>query len=347
MKIAIVSDTHLSARNDLQVLLDKQDTFWKDYFFPELKSRNIKKIYHLGDFFDKRQFVTVKSMDYLNRFIGYLEEYDCTMDLIVGNHDILYRNTLDYNSPKYMFASTNRVNVLEEPTEIGNILMVPWITKENFDATFKVINETKCLYCFGHFEISGFELHKGQTHEGGLKPEVFSKFHKVLSGHFHTRSKSQNIEYIGSPFEITWNDFNDARGYHIFDTDSGELEFIEYKNNLFYKVEYFNGSLNWAPEVPTSLENTFIKLVVKQKSSYVEYDNFLKGLYSQNPSDIQIFDTIESTNIESINEETESLSNLEIITKKINILDLHHTQRDYLIKYMSSLYQESIKGITL
>lgn len=344
MKIAIVSDTHLSARNDLQVLLDKQDEFWRDNFFPELARRNINKIYHLGDFFDKRQFVTVKSMDYLTRFIGYLEEYDCTMDMIVGNHDILYRNTLDYNSPKYMFSSTDRVNVIEEPTELGNVLMVPWITKENFDVVLEYIETTKCLFCFGHFEISGFELHKGQVHEGGLKPELFSKFHKVLSGHFHTRSKSDNIEYIGSPFEITWNDFNDARGYHIFDTDTGELEFIEHKNNLFYKAEYSDGKVEWTPEEPSQLVNTFIKLIVRHKSSYVEYDNFLKQLYSQNPSDVQIFDSIESTNLESIDEATESLSNLEIITKKINVLDLHHTQKEYLIKYMSGLYQESVRA---
>lgn len=344
MKIAIVSDTHLSARNDLQILLDKQDEFWREHFFPELKRRNIDTIYHLGDFFDKRQFVTVKSMEYLNKFISYLDEYDCSMQMIVGNHDILYRNTLEHNSPKYMFSSTDRVTVIEEVTELGNVLMVPWITKENYVETMNKINSTKCLYCFGHFEISGFELHKGQVHEGGLKPELFAKFHKVLSGHFHTRSKSDNIEYIGSPFEITWNDFNDARGYHIFDTDTGGLEFIEYKNNLFYKAEYSDGKVDWIPERPINLVNTFIKLIVRHKSSYVEYDNFLKHLYSQNPSDIQIFDSIESTNIESIDESTESLSNLEIITKKINVLDLHHTQREYLIKYMSGLYQESIKA---
>ena len=113
---------------------------------------------------------------------------------------------------------------------------------------------------------------------------------------------------------------------------------------MFYKAEYSDGKVDWIPERPINLVNTFIKLIVRHKSSYVEYDNFLKHLYSQNPSDIQIFDSIESTNIESIDESTESLSNLEIITKKINVLDLHHTQREYLIKYMSGLYQESIKA---
>lgn len=345
-KIAIVSDTHLSARNDLQVLLDNHDEFWRNHFFPDLKSRGIKTVYHLGDFFDKRQFVSVKSMEYLQRFIQLLDDYDMKMELIVGNHDILYRNTLEHNSPKYMFKSTDRVNVHEEVTEIGNVILVPWITKENFSDTMIKLQNTKCVYCFGHFEISGFELHKGQVHEGGLNPSLFDKFHKVLSGHFHTRSKSENIEYVGSPFELSWNDFNDTRGYHIFDTTTGEIEFVEYRMPLFFKCEYYSkDKVCWAPEKPDNLEKKFIKLIVRQKDSYIDYENFLKDLYSKNPTDIQIYDTIETTVMESIDENTENLSNLDIIAKRINNLDLHRVQKQYLLKYMTDLYQETIKGL--
>ena len=44
-KIAIVTDTHLSVRNDLESLMDYQNRFWKDHFFPELKKRKIKEIF--------------------------------------------------------------------------------------------------------------------------------------------------------------------------------------------------------------------------------------------------------------------------------------------------------------
>ena len=46
-KIAIVTDTHLSVRNDLESLMDYQNRFWKDHFFPELKKKKIKEIFHL------------------------------------------------------------------------------------------------------------------------------------------------------------------------------------------------------------------------------------------------------------------------------------------------------------
>ena len=107
MKYAIVTDTHLSVRNDLESLAQHQNHFWEHVFFPILKERGINQILHLGDFFDKRQFVTVRSMHNLEDvFLKLLEDYDCTMDLIVGNHDILYRNTVEFNAPANMFNNT-------------------------------------------------------------------------------------------------------------------------------------------------------------------------------------------------------------------------------------------------
>ena len=42
----------------------------------------------------------------------------------------------------------------------------------------------------------------------------------VYSGHFHTRSTDGKINYLGNPYEMYWNDVNDTRGFHIFDTDT-------------------------------------------------------------------------------------------------------------------------------
>lgn len=346
MKIAIVSDTHLSVRNDLQVFLDNHDEFFGNVFFPELKRRGINQIYHLGDFFDKRQYVSVKSMNSVRKFIRLLDEYSCTMDLIVGNHDILYRNTLEYNSPKHMFASTDRITVHEEPVELGPVLMVPWITKENYQSTMDVINRTLAEYCFGHFEISGFELHKGQTHAGGLEPSIFRKFKRVLSGHFHTRSANGNINYIGSPFEISWSDYNDPRGWHVFDTDTGELEFIRYDKPLFFKVEYADGDTIWKPYRPDSLTGKFVKVIVKTKDSYIKFENFIKELHSENPSDVQVYEN-NTHELADVLTEDAALSNIDIITEKVNnsIDNLPEDQKAVLLNYMIELYNESAKMV--
>ena len=348
MKYAIVTDTHLSVRNDLESLAQHQNHFWEHVFFPILKERGINQILHLGDFFDKRQFVTVKSMHNLQDvFLKLLEDYDCKMDLIVGNHDILYRNTVDYNAPANMFINNQRINVITKPTKIENILMVPWIAKNNAEECFDAMEKTDALYCFGHFEIAGFELHKGQIAESGLDKKTFLKFHKVLSGHFHTRSQNGNIIYVGSPFEMTWNDYNDPRGFHIFDTDTGELEFIKHNESMFFKVEYKDNDHFWQPYKPESIAGKFVKVLVLEKNSYYEFDSWIKKLQEYNPNELQIYEsTIDVNGVEiEFSEANKALSNIEIIQNKINALPeddkLNTKTKSFIANYMTKLYNES------
>lgn len=348
MKYAIVTDTHLSVRNDLESLAQHQNHFWEHVFFPILKERGINQILHLGDFFDKRQFVTVKSMHNLQDvFLKLLEDYDCKMDLIVGNHDILYRNTVDYNAPANMFINNQRINVITKPTKIENILMVPWIAKNNAEECFDAMEKTDALYCFGHFEIAGFELHKGQVAESGLDKKTFLKFHKVLSGHFHTRSQNGNIIYVGSPFEMTWNDYNDPRGFHIFDTDTGELEFIKHEESMFFKVEYKDNDHFWQPYKPESIAGKFVKVLVLEKNSYYEFDSWIKKLQEYNPNELQIYEsTIDVNGVEiEFSEANKALSNIEIIQNKISSLPeddkLNTKTKSFIANYMTKLYNES------
>lgn len=348
MKYAIVTDTHLSVRNDLESLAQHQNHFWEHVFFPILKERGINQILHLGDFFDKRQFVTVKSMHNLQDvFLKLLEDYDCKMDLIVGNHDILYRNTVDFNAPSNMFNNNQRINVITKPTKIENILMVPWIAKNNAEECFDAMEKTDALYCFGHFEIAGFELHKGQVAESGLDKKIFLKFHKVLSGHFHTRSQNGNIIYVGSPFEMTWNDYNDMRGFHIFDTETGDLEFIPYEESMFFKVEYDNDNHFWQPYKPKSLTGKFVKVIVKNKDSLIDFEHWVKKLQSYVPNEFQIYEsTIDINGIEIEMENAEkALSNIEIIQQKINAIPEDSTitkqTKAFINNYMTKLYNES------
>lgn len=348
-KIAIVTDTHLSVRNDHENLMQYQNEFWANVFFPKLKQDGIKEIFHLGDFFDKRQFVTVKSLQNLrDNFLPLLDKYDVNMTLIVGNHDILYRNTVEYNSPENIFANNSRINVIVEPTEIYGILLLPWITKDSYSDTLAVINQTDCKFCFGHFEIAGFEMHKGQVAESGMSSDLFDKFHKVLSGHFHTRSHKRNIYYVGSPFEMTWSDFNDPRGFHYFNTDSGDLEFIKNPESMFFKIEYFskNGKVkaHWQPYKPDNISGKFLKIVVVTKESQADLDEFVSCLYQQNPSELQVYESKIDVNgvlVEFENSE-KCQSNLDIIQDKIKVLeDLNKDDQILLSNYIHRIYNES------
>ena len=96
-----------------------------------------------------------------------------------------------------------------------NILLVPWINKENEDETFKRLkNQESCS--MGHLELNGFRIHRGYMMEHGMDATPFDKFEKVYSGHYHTRSDQEPVYYLGNPYEMFWNDVNDTEEDFIF-----------------------------------------------------------------------------------------------------------------------------------
>ena len=55
-----------------------------------------------------------------------------------------------------------------------------------------------------------------------FKGITFSKFKKVFSGHYHTRSNDGKIFYMGNPYEMFWTDYEDKRGFVVFEDQPGE-----------------------------------------------------------------------------------------------------------------------------
>ena len=99
MKIAILNDTHAGVKNRSDIFLDYSAKFYNDIFFPYLLDNGIKKIIHLGDYFEHRKYVNYKVLEHnYNCFIRKLYDYDITMDIIPGNHDVYYKNTNSLNS---------------------------------------------------------------------------------------------------------------------------------------------------------------------------------------------------------------------------------------------------------
>ena len=43
---------------------------------------------------------------------------------------------------------------------------------------------------------------------------------------------------MGNPYEMFWNDVNDPRGFHIFDTETLETTSIDNPYILFYNIYY-------------------------------------------------------------------------------------------------------------
>ena len=310
MKIALITDTHFGARSDSQTFIRAFDRFYSNIFFPTLKERDIDTIFHLGDIVDKRKhisYVTLKS--FREQFVDVCVDQKINLHVIVGNHDIPYRNTNSVNAMTELFRGygTDWLNFYADPTEVSfdglDIAISPWINSENYLDTLEFIAKTNAEVCFGHFDFNGFEMHRGMVQENGMDTTAFQKFDIVYSGHFHHKSQKGNITYLGNPYELTWSDYGDSRGFHIFDTNTRELEFIENPYRMFYKVVYNDLDAEYNDVVNRNFagfKDTYVKVIVQEKTNPYWFDLMLDNLYAANPSNVTIVD--DNRNMDKLSE---------------------------------------------
>ncbi len=318
MRIAILTDTHFGARNDSQQFLDYFLDFIENQFLPKCEEEGIDTILHLGDLMDRRKFVNFNTLNQVReRFIERLQERGMKMYCIIGNHDTYYKNTNQVNSLTELFGERYDCFVpIDQPTDIclgGKMLgMVPWINKENREECEEFLKNSKADIMCGHFELSGYEVFRGVKFDGGMSDNLLRRFDEVWSGHFHTRHHKNNVRYLGTPYQITFSDLYESKGFYIYDTVESSLEFIENPDRMFLHIDYTD---DLDIDNLSEYENKFIKVFVKEKKSQTKFDTFIDNLYDAKVGSVTIIE-----NEESVVEDTEvadmSLDTLSLIYKE-------------------------------
>jgi 3',5'-cyclic AMP phosphodiesterase CpdA len=350
MKIALITDSHFGVRNDSQIFSDYFSKFYNEIFFPYLDEHNIDTVLHLGDLVDRRKYINFLTANHLyDTFIKPLEERDIEFHCILGNHDIFFRNNLTINALQEMYRNSDIVNIIDTPTELIfddiKMLMVPWICNDNKQSCFDAIENTNANILMGHLELSGFEMHRGSICESGLDKDRFNKFELVLSGHFHHKSHYQNIHYLGSPYEMTWSDYDDPKGFHVFDTETRKIEFVRNPHSIFHKIYYDDSGMKLEDidDMNFSIfEKTYIKLVVENKTNPYMFDLFVDKIEKSGVANLQIVEDFFSLdNSSESNIIDEAKSTLEILDEYISSIETKVSEKK-LNSIFQNLYQEAI-----
>ena len=346
MKIALVTDTHFGARNDNQNVNDYFYKFYDDIFFPELEKRGITTCVHLGDVVDRRKFISFKiANDFRQRFINRFAELGIDLHIIIGNHDTYYKNTNEVNSMEEL-VGRDRCNIYTGPEVVEfdgvPIQFIPWINANNYDESMTALSHSPAQMAMGHLEVNGFEMHKGHFADGSYDKELFRRFDIVMSGHFHHKSDDGQIYYLGTPYEIYWNDYEDPRGFHIFDTETRELERIVNPYRIFEKVYYDDTTTDYTDYDMSKLKDMYVKVIVVNKKDLYQFDKFVDKLLQADAHEVKIvedFSELDAENVsDDIVENTEDTMTL--LEKYIDELDVTMS-KDRLKNTMRSLYTEA------
>ena len=340
-KIAIITDTHFGVRKGNQIFHDYFKRFYEDTFFPTLDSRSIDTVVHCGDCFDVRKGIDYWSLNWAKEnFFNPLRDRGIKLHLIVGNHDIFYKDTLSINSPVLNLAEYDNISIYSDPETVAikgtNVFMVPWICTGNAERFVEELDASSASVSMGHLELAGFYANKDYQCQHGTDAKIFSKFDRVFSGHFHKKNSSGNVTYLGNPYQLYWNDEGETRGFHIFDLETYDLEFIANPNTMFHKVYYDETKKKLFN--PTKYKKSYVKLIVDGKSTPARLNRVVDSLYEVNIHDLKIIEN-HDTHIDD-DVEVEAEDTLTTLTNYVNALE-DDINKENVIGIFKSLYVES------
>tara|TARA_B100000686_G_scaffold333558_1_gene399628 strand:+ start:185 stop:1228 length:1044 start_codon:yes stop_codon:yes gene_type:complete len=343
MKIAIITDQHFGARKNSKLFHDYFLKFYNNIFFPTLEKEGITTVIDMGDTFDIRKSIDFSALQWAKEnYFNRLEQMGITLHSIVGNHTAYYKNTNDVNAVDLLLREYNNIVTYSETTsiEIGglNILLVPWINKENEEISVALIKKSLAPVCMGHLELNGFRATPGHMMEHGMDWSIFKKFKKTFSGHYHCRSNQDNIYYLGNPYEMFWNDVDDEnRGFHLFDTDTLEHTPVNNPYRL-HKIIYYNDQ-DYQLFDARELENKIVKVVVRNKSDTKKFEKFIDKLYNANVAELKVVENFglqESEEFEAFeSEDTLSILNRYVEESEINL------DKSIIQKMIHDVYREA------
>ena len=344
-KIALITDIHIGCRGDSNIFHDYYERFYTNVFIPHLISNKITTVICLGDTFDKRKQINFVSLDRATKYLfGPLEKHGIHMYCLVGNHDAPYKNHIKESSPKFLLSKFNNIDVIDYPQELvingKEFAFLPWVCADNQSDSISLVKNTTAPILISHLELAGFEMHKGQLSEHGhFEKSDLSGFERVWSGHYHHRSSQGNITYLGNPYALTWNDYDDPRGFHVYDCEHDMLEFIQNPYQMFYKYFYDdeNKDTGWIDSIDyNQYAGSHVKVIVTKKTDFLTFDTFIHKLQEVNPAELKVIEdfsefddsVLDDAQLEA--EDTLTLLNIYIdgITTDVNKEELKRVMRE-------------------
>ena len=341
MKIAIITDQHLDGRKGSLPFWNYWQKFYDEIFFPTLEKEGITTVFDLGDTFDNRKSVDFNTLNRIKyNYFDRLKKYEVHM--LLGNHCTYYKNTNKINSPELLLENYSNIKIYTEPETIfiggKEFLMMPWINSENKEECTKLIKKGGEIMC-SHMEVDGFEVTPGMHFEGGFSVSDFKNFNRVWSGHFHHRSKRGNVQYLGNPYQMFWNDYKSSRGFHIYDTETDRLRFYKNPFEIFEKIFYDDANHDYNKLDVSTYKDKFIKIIVDEKRNYQMFETLVDRLYNVGAHDVKIVEIlVDADDIDDVHLETKDTMTL--LNEYIDEVDIA-VDKSSLKSVMRSLYIES------
>lgn len=248
MKKIIIGDLHLGIKDSNGNFINYQNSFFNEILIPYLQKRPKEfDLVFLGDVFHNRRILNVKTIAQINQLFSKLSELCNDIIVIVGNHDLYFRNSYDLSASHLILNELfSNITMFNDYHIENNNLYVNWRNnRKEYIELFETIPfhvRENINYVFGHFELFNYKFNANINNddvealsESDLM-DYFPKALKILSGHYHTPQEKKKVRYVGVPYQLTWSEYNERLGFIKLENDSEEL--IENPFQIFQYYEF-------------------------------------------------------------------------------------------------------------
>lgn len=336
-KIAFITDLHWGVKNSSEYFLGEYENYFDTQFFPYLIQHNIKTVFICGDFWENRKTINILSFSKGLQFLQKFQSLGIAVYIIIGNHDVFYKNTNDFNSIEWMrhiegvTVCDNTLTVEIEGFKVG---MVNWINSSNKDVIEAYIKTEPYDILLGHFEIQSFEMTRGCACQDGYSTDFFDSKREIFSGHFHIFEQKGHITYIGNPFQTRWDELNEKKGFIVYDIGTRTWERVINTTDIYFEIIYCEGM-----EFQETWRNKYLRVWSTTEQFYDP--NFL-GFYDMLKENCylvqhQLSDEQEETVVKS---QVKLVNVLDLF--KTNILQYPETQQNELYNVISAVYDRAL-----
>lgn len=223
-KLCMFTDIHFGARNNSDQ--HNQDNLdFIDWFIEKVKEEKPSHVAFLGDFFENRNAINVRTMDRAKTAVRRLNALGIPVIWIVGNHDLYHRHDRSIYSTD-IFSDLENFFMVNEPVRLNkDWFAAPYLFKQEYPDLVADINSAK--YVLGHFEFRGFVVTgDNRVMDHGPDADDFAGPKYIFTGHFHKRQFNKNVCYIGNTFPTNFGDAGDKeRGMCVFDVENDDVYF--------------------------------------------------------------------------------------------------------------------------
>lgn len=353
--IYLLGDLHIGIKNNSNEWFKMQKEFLTNWFIDQLDKDGFDPekdiLFQAGDWNHVRESTNVRIYNSsLEIFEALASKFKKGIHIILGNHDVYYKDRTDVHSLKIIDKIFKNVHIYETPelltiNGVHRFLMLPW--EHDVDTISKTVASytKKADYILCHADIKDFRLNKWTKLEHGLSQASLSSYKKIYSGHIHIRQSNKNMVYVGTPFHLDRGDCGNIKGYYKLNVEGDTIKESFHENTFsptFIKKEATDILNMSVSEISKVFNNNYVDILISNDlAKSFPVTQFLDLIKNTGYRHLEFFPYNESDSKSEVQiQDSHEYNIFDVLTEYLKVRELPENMSNRVFTKFKELYDD-------